>query len=426
VPFEAIACARCGSIDVQEVKPSTYFCNHCESVFKYIDPSRLKVEHSPSFCWCGNAIQVQCQLCKKGICWQCDVSTNRDAIYRSPGNQAGYKADCGRMRLYGPGVEPGFFYYASYSRLEENTLPVPVNGFGYLHRDMDRRACGPFLYLSELLSSIAVARGLHYERGSVPVTHLCFACVADAVPVTVERIANHEICESPGCTDRPSETCRCCSSPFCANCVTPRADPNLRSYCGGRSLHGGRDGARDLFRPIFCTIFTREVLFPRPEGLCLPCLAEAIDKASGLAKQICEQEYRLLPGNPPHYMPDLVQEKDTIAHYKVAEIAVTGKKARWAELARQSETSERVHSSLKERAGVKRGFGLRFRGGRVFAGRAELARGSAFLRGGARFRASGLAGSRTGRSPAAGGGAGGVLDAGAREPMIVACGERAP
>ena len=41
------------------------------------------------------------------------------------------------------------------------------------------------------------------------------------------------------------------------------------------------------------------------------------------------------------------------------------------------------------------------------------------------FRASGRAGSRTGRSPAAGGGAGGVLDAGAREPMIEACGERA-
>ena len=43
-----------------------------------------------------------------------------------------------------------------------------------------------------------------------------------------------------------------------------------------------------------------------------------------------------------------------------------------------------------------------------------------------RVRASGLAGSRTGRSPAAGGGAGGVFDPGVREPIIVACGERAP
>jgi hypothetical protein len=41
-----------------------------------------------------------------------------------------------------------------------------------------------------------------------------------------------------------------------------------------------------------------------------------------------------------------------------------------------------------------------------------------------RVRASGLAGSRTGRSPAGVAGAAGVLDAGAREPMIEACGER--
>jgi hypothetical protein len=43
-----------------------------------------------------------------------------------------------------------------------------------------------------------------------------------------------------------------------------------------------------------------------------------------------------------------------------------------------------------------------------------------------RVRASGRAGSRTGRSPAAGGGAGGVLDAGAREPMIKGLRGRAP
>ena len=84
-----------------------------------------------------------------------------------------------------------------------------------------------------------------------------------------------------------------------------------------------------------------------------------------------------------------------------------------------------VHSSLKERAGVKRGFGLRFRGSRVFAGHAELAPWRCLSPRRCRIRASGLAGSRTGRSPAAAGGAGGVLDAGAREPIIKACGERA-
>ena len=92
----------------------------------------------------------------------------------------------------------------------------------------------------------------------------------------------------------------------------------------------------------------------------------------------------------------------------------------------KGEVVVRSHSSLKERAGVKRGFGLRFRGRRVFAGHAELAPWLRLSPRRCRVRASGLAGSRTGRSPAAGGGAGGVLDAGAREPIIVACGERAP
>jgi hypothetical protein len=58
------------------------------------------------------------------------------------------------------------------------------------------------------------------------------------------------------------------------------------------------------------------------------------------------------------------------------------------------------------------------------AGRAELAPWLRLSPRRCRVRASGLAGSRTGRSPAGDAGAGGVLDAGAREPMIEACGER--
>ena len=85
-----------------------------------------------------------------------------------------------------------------------------------------------------------------------------------------------------------------------------------------------------------------------------------------------------------------------------------------------------VHSSLKERAGVKRVSACGFAVAEVFEGMRKWPRGSPFLRAGARVRASGLAGSRTGRSRPPGGGAGGVLDAGAREPMIEACGEGPP
>ena len=62
----------------------------------------------------------------------------------------------------------------------------------------------------------------------------------------------------------------------------------------------------------------------------------------------------------------------------------------------------------------------------VFAGHVELASWLCLSPRRCRVRASGWPGSRTGRSPAGVAGAGGVLDAGAREPMIEACGERPP
>ncbi len=49
--LEAINCTHCGSGDVQQVKPDTYFCNHCESISKHVDPS--KVTTTPSFCAVG-------------------------------------------------------------------------------------------------------------------------------------------------------------------------------------------------------------------------------------------------------------------------------------------------------------------------------------------------------------------------------------
>lgn len=104
MPSEAPTCPTCGSTDVQEVKPGTYFCNYSETVFKYIDPSRLRVEHSPAFCWCGNPIQVQCQLCKTEMCLQCDVAADPTAIYRAPGTRFGYGPNRDTMHLLGQGL----------------------------------------------------------------------------------------------------------------------------------------------------------------------------------------------------------------------------------------------------------------------------------------------------------------------------------
>ena len=41
--LESVVCTHCGSGDVKEVKTNTFFCDHCESLFKYNDPSRVAV-----------------------------------------------------------------------------------------------------------------------------------------------------------------------------------------------------------------------------------------------------------------------------------------------------------------------------------------------------------------------------------------------
>jgi hypothetical protein len=73
VTLEALRCTNCGSHGVDEVKAGTYFCQHCESVFKYVDPSRVTVTHEQSFCACGNAVEFQCYQCRTGICHQHDA-----------------------------------------------------------------------------------------------------------------------------------------------------------------------------------------------------------------------------------------------------------------------------------------------------------------------------------------------------------------
>ena len=45
MPKESLNCPHCGSARVTEFKPNTYVCAHCESTFKWADPTRQVVEH---------------------------------------------------------------------------------------------------------------------------------------------------------------------------------------------------------------------------------------------------------------------------------------------------------------------------------------------------------------------------------------------
>jgi hypothetical protein len=72
MPFESLSCPRCGSGSLQEVKPETYFCNHCDNVFKHVSPSRagstggceLPEEGRP----CGVPAIGHCRTCHRAFC----------------------------------------------------------------------------------------------------------------------------------------------------------------------------------------------------------------------------------------------------------------------------------------------------------------------------------------------------------------------
>jgi hypothetical protein len=169
----------CGSADLQQVKPETYFCNHCESVSKLVDPARVTVE--PAFCPHGDPITARCQVCGAGLC-------------------------AGACEMVRRGSER-----------EDRIMTV---GFGYLNveappdGDVAPVATGPFLTRGKLLDSLAITSGQRLR-------HVCESCLLGAVPGAAEHLASHVLCEDPWCkySDYPLGLCACCGGTFCDQSV---------------------------------------------------------------------------------------------------------------------------------------------------------------------------------------------------------------
>jgi hypothetical protein len=66
MPLETINCTKCGSHDVRELKAGTYACASCESIFKYVDLSKVTVQRE--FCECGKPVEGQCVRCQRNLC----------------------------------------------------------------------------------------------------------------------------------------------------------------------------------------------------------------------------------------------------------------------------------------------------------------------------------------------------------------------
>jgi hypothetical protein len=268
--LEALVCTSCGSSDVQEVKPGTYFCDHCECVFKHIDPTRVTV--GPAFCDHGNPVRVQCQVCRTGMCpQQCDAVPA----------WAGWK-------------------YAGIVRTQ---------GFGYLEhmQGYDVDVDGPFLSVGKLLRSLALARNLALpgdDGGAAVLSHACDGCVIRAVPVAADHVSAGAICETIRCWSASAGKCPCCQRGFCRKCSWPETqypqgvDGDMRGLGLGACRGGGGGVAISAWDPEYDR---SSKTFPAgigvPYGMCTPCVEENSNKIASVAARICRQDYsdKLVP-----------------------------------------------------------------------------------------------------------------------------------
>ena len=236
----------------------------------------MPVGYAPAFCSCGNAAGLTCRLCKVGMCPDCDVLSK------------------------------------PFADLE--AWPVRVAGFGYVNRVWDYRyrhlnlahhdgaAYGPFLYLNELLASLASAHGLRHRNGAGPVRHLCWPCLHTAVPDTAERIAGGLMCETPMCVNDPCERCRCCRGAFCEACLTltrPAGPGPCRiswTEPGGQVAVGG-----EILHTVGA-VLDHSIVPAAPRGLCGICRSERYHRQKELSEEIVSEHYADVlvpaPGRP--------------------------------------------------------------------------------------------------------------------------------
>jgi hypothetical protein len=251
--LEPLRCTGCGSPDLQQVKPDTYFCSNCESVSKLVDPTRVTVELP--FCAHGDPITARCQFCGSGLCaGACDMLV---------------------LRLTGG----------------DNALWEK----------------GPFISRGRLLRSLALA---HDQQ----LRHVCRACLIAAVPSAAEHIASGALCENPWCLrgEEPLGACPCCGGSFCDHCVTRGMPYQWRDHGDGTVACG--TGISVEYAPAGSAVretFAVDVRVPLgPARYCLQCKyerAQRITETAGeIARRTCGAVLLQKPGTGRTPNDDLV------------------------------------------------------------------------------------------------------------------------
>ncbi len=270
------ACTNCGSPHLTEIGPDTYSCGNCGSESKFVDSSRIRVEHQLAFCACGNAVAAQCQVCREAICRDCNVADwprrYRDSQGANPGGAAcvtiPVTAGFGYLRKTAPGSGRPEEWWLADGRIIRAQWP----GTGVI---------GPCLHVDDVLAQFG-----RKARGAI--RNVCCACVTRAVPGVAKAIAAGSVCETPGCGAAAGGRCRCCRQAFCAVHLGPGRDAEpsgvlavfeprpIATISWEASWALDADGDSDTYR------------VPRPEGLCGMCALERAAAAEAKVLAICD------------------------------------------------------------------------------------------------------------------------------------------
>jgi hypothetical protein len=68
VPNEPIQCPNCGGGHVRQLAADSYTCEHCQTDFRWVDPTRRTVVHESRVCKCGNNAVAHCVRCREPLC----------------------------------------------------------------------------------------------------------------------------------------------------------------------------------------------------------------------------------------------------------------------------------------------------------------------------------------------------------------------
>jgi hypothetical protein len=271
--FESIVCPECRATQgFTQVEVNTYYCSYHKGLFTWVDPRQVTVVQVASSCSCGNRVEFQCQLCKQGLCADCDaVEAQKRIITRA-----------------GP--------HASEWELSKNVLGsvlVSMRGFGYLEYvhpptiwsitgnrvttvDVGEGVLGPYLSLGDILPQLA--------KDPVGLRHVCCACVLGGIPSTAEAIASGRECERPACGAPPSGDCRCCGGAFCSR----HLKGNVSEFLGRSGLrYGDSKRFRLPSQAGFCLICGDECMVAALEAIEKMLLANPWARVIGMERKVC-------------------------------------------------------------------------------------------------------------------------------------------